>query len=585
MVSAQGRIPAPVGSSSLVSPPPPAAPNQEIRALFWSLAILLGLLQVWAHRYEVAPDGISYIEIARAGGKDFINGYWSPLYPFLLRLAFRVFPASLFWESTVVHLANLTISLFVLACFEGFLKELLRMREASREFQSVDALFSIRSFWIAGYIFFLWAGHFWVTPVWVTPDLLVAGLTYLATVALLRVHRGAASWPTFASLGVVLGLAYLAKTPMFLLAFVFLACAAWLAASSKAVNISVALIFFLVVAAPFVFLLSNAKGRLSFGESGQINYAEFVNGAPKYVHWQGQPTGTGIPTHPTREILSAPPIYEFATPIRGSYPPWRDPSYWYAGIRPHFSIRGQLLALYRTASAYLRIFSVTGALYAVLIAVFILKKRCKSVLVKFGGRRKAWLVWVPAYAALAMYALVHVEARFVGGFLLMLLMNVLARMRLSPSARSSWLPRLACGIILTPAIAVLCSAALNLSRVVSPKPFEQWEVAQSLNRMGISPGSNVACLGTGLDAYWAHLAQVRIVAEVPDPGRENFLQANAEQRSDIMHQLANFGVTAVLTKFPDVARSSESWQPIAGTRYFVCLLSPNATPVGEKGAN
>ena len=559
--------------------PPATAPGRNIRALFWSLAILLGLLQVWAHRFEVAPDGISYIEIARAGGPDFINGYWSPLYPFLLRLIFGIFPTSLYWESTVVHFANLAIFLLCLASFELFLRQLLLLRQAAPEFQGGDALFSVRSFWIAGYILFLWAGHFWVTPVWVTPDLLVASLAFLATAALLRGHRGAAGPMTFAWLGLVLALAYLAKTPMFLLAFVFLACAAALATHNAVANVSIAFALFLIIAAPFVFFLSSTKGRLTFGDSGKINYAEFVNGAPKYVHWQGKPPGTGIPAHPTREVLSDPPLYEFSTPLPGSYPPWHDPSYWYEGVQAHFSVKGQPLALYRTASAYFRIFSITGVLYAVLLAVLILKKSGKVSIAKFAT--PAWLIWVPAFAAVAMYALVHVEARFVGEFLLMLLISFLARVRSNPSEGKPWVPKVARIIVLAPAVAVLCAGVLDVSQIISSKPFEQWAVAQQLQKMGISAGSHVGYIGIGLDAYWAHLAQVGIVAEVPDSGRASFLQASAEEKNEVMRKFRDFGAIAVLTKFPDVARSTDSWQQIPGTRYFIWLLSTRVKPAAE----
>ena len=585
MVSVGGRTAAPALDSPSTSTSAAALPDWRLRALFWFVATLFGALQVWAHRFDVAPDGISYIEIAQSGAKDFINGYWSPLYPSLLRLAFRIFPTSLYSESTVVHLANLLISLFSLACFEVFLKELLRLRKASPDFQNGDALFSNRGLWAAGYIFFFWAGHFWVTPAWITPDLLVAGLTYLATAALLRIHREAGNWFPFASFGVILGLAYLAKTPMILLAFVFLACAAWLAQVRKTVNASIALLCFLLVAAPFVFWLSSVKGRLTFGDSGKINYAEFVDGAPKYVHWQGEPPGTGVPAHPTRQILSSPPLYEFSTPVRGSYPPWYDPSYWYEGIKPHLSVEGQLLALYRTASAYIRIFSVTGVLYVVFVPLIFFAKRNQLAFANLGVAKRTWLVWLPAYAALGMYALVHVEARFVGGFLLMLLIGVLARVRLSRSSGPPWLTKLAYSIALAPAIAVLCAVALNISRIASTRSFEQWAVAQALHKIGIPTGSNVGYIGTALDAYWAHLAQVRIVTEIPDSGRASFVQSTVEQQNEIARKFRQVGVTTVLTKSPDVARSSETWQPIPETRYFVWRLEPNSPASGEKRPN
>jgi hypothetical protein len=577
-IPALAPIPATASSNSL-------SPEPNIRKLFWLLALLLGGLEVWAHRFVVAPDGISYIEVARAGGGDFINAYWSPLYPFLLRLAFRSLSTSLYWESSVVHFVNLAVLLFSLACFETFLKELLRVRQASPQFQNGDAPLSQGRLWMAGYVFFLWAVHFWVTPAWITPDLLVASFAFLATAMLLRIYRRVAGWLTFASLGLILGLAYLAKTPMFLLGCVFLACASGLSTSRKILNVSTALAFFLAIAAPFVFLLSSAKGRLTFGDSGKINYAEFVDGAPKYVHWQGQPPGTGVPLHPTREILSTPLLYEFSAPVRGSYPPWYDPSYWYEGITPHLSVKGQLLALYRTASSYFRIVSVTGVLYIVFLPLLVLAQRRELTFGKFGRDKRIFFVWVPAYAALVMYALVHVEARFVGGFLLMLVMNLLARVRLVDSPRLRWLAKLAGVVVLVPAIAVVSAAALNVTRGASKRSFEEWEVAQALHNMGISGGSSVGCVGTGLDAYWAHLAQVRIVAEVPDLARASFVQASPERKAEIMRKFRDLGVAAVVTKFPDVENSSYHWQEISGTHYFVWRFEPNRPLATERMPN
>jgi 4-amino-4-deoxy-L-arabinose transferase-like glycosyltransferase len=576
-IPALAPIPATASSNSL-------SPEPNIRKLFWLLAFLLGGLEVWARRFDVAPDGISYMEVARAGGSDFINAYWSPLYPFLLRLAFRSLSTSLYWESSVVHFVNLAVLLFSLACFEIVLKELLRVRQASPQFQNGHAPLSQGRLWMAGYVFFLWAVHFWVTPAWITPDLLVASFAFLATAMLLRIYRRGAGWLTFASLGLILGLAYLAKTPMFLLGCVFLACASRLSTSRKILHVSTALAFFLAIAAPFVFLLSSAKGRLTFGDSGKINYAEFVDGAPKYVHWQGEPPGTGVPLHPTREILSTPLLYEFSAPVRGSYPPWYDPSYWYEGITPHFSVKGELLALYRTASSYFRIISVTGVLYIVFVPLLVLAQRRELTFGKFGSDKRIFLVWVPAYAALVMYALVHVEARFVGGFLLMLVMNLLARVRLVDSPRLRWLAKLAGVVVLVPAIAVVSAAALNVTRGASKRSFEEWEVAQALHNMGIS-GVGVGYVGTGLDAYWAHLAQVRIVAEVPDLARPSFVQASPERKAEVIREFRDLGVAAVVTKFPDVASSDDHWQGISDTHYFIWPFEPNRRPATERMPN
>src|SRR5271167_2870431 len=87
--------------------------------LCWGVVAALGLLQVCAHRHVMNPDGISYLEIARAGisgWHGFVNAYWSPLYPFLISLVLRMFQPSIYWEFTVAHLLNFGIYLAAFAC-------------------------------------------------------------------------------------------------------------------------------------------------------------------------------------------------------------------------------------------------------------------------------------------------------------------------------------------------------------------------------------------------------------------------------------------------------------------------------------
>jgi hypothetical protein len=268
---------------------------------------------------------------------------------------------------------------------------------------------------------------------------------------------------------------------MFPLAFVFLICGFLaLGADRQAMaRVALAALVFLVIAAPFVVSLSRAKGRITFGDTGRISYAEYINDAPKFVHWEGAPPGTGIPVHPQRKLLAEPPLYEFARPIGGSYPLWYDSSYWYEGIKPHFSFKGQLMAIYRTMSSYLRIFSVTGTLYAVFVAIFCLVRKSGS----WGsGWREEKFIWLPLAAAFGMFALVHVEPRFVGGFGLMLLMRLLAGVRFAkPVVAGGTLSGLASVIILAPTLAIVFSTGKNLREIARPASFEQWEVARGLH--------------------------------------------------------------------------------------------------------
>ncbi len=162
--------------------PAAAPPKLHPRIFFWCVALVLGLLHVWAHRNDVSPDSISYIEIAwataRSGLQQIVNAYWSPLYPFLLSLVFRQFHPPVQWEFTAAHLLNFAVYLASLASFELFLEELILQRQAACESHEKSLHVSPRTVWIWGYVFFLWASYFWLGLAWVTPDLCVAVLVY-----------------------------------------------------------------------------------------------------------------------------------------------------------------------------------------------------------------------------------------------------------------------------------------------------------------------------------------------------------------------------------------------------------------------
>ena len=555
--------------------PAGAPPQHNLRIFFWCVALVLGLLNVWARRNEVSPDGISYIEIAwataRGGLHQIVNGYWSPLYPFLLSLVFRYFHPPVQWEFTAAHLLNFAVYVASLASFELFLKELILARQASGEFAEKSTPAPPRTIWIWGYVFFLWASYFWLGTAWVTPDLCVAAVVYVSTALLFRIRRGRGSWLVFAGLGAFLGLGYLTKAAMFPLAFVFLFsafCLGGMAGGSfraAALRTLFATAVFAGFAMPLVLALSAAKGRPTFGDSGSISYTEYIDHATKSVHWQGEPPGTGKPLHPTRKLLSDPPVYEFAYPIQGSYPPWYDPSYWYEGVRPHFLLRGELWALFRAANLYLKIFSKSGALWVVFVAVWVAREKALA----WGGfAAGAWFVILPSVAALAMYSLVLVEFRYVAPFGLMLLLWMLARMRIVTAAEPQLVRRLYSVVMLAPTLAATWPVARDLYDVMRNEPYEPWIVAQQLHEMGIAPGTDVGYIGKG-DTYWAHLAGVRIIVEVPDKDQQRFVTADAARRQQVLALFSSVGAKAVITRNAEAANPTDGWRPIPGTYRFI----------------
>ena len=108
----------------------------------WLLAIALGAVHTWADRFSMNADGISYIDMGiaywRGDWTMAINGYWSPLYAWLVGLALLLLAPTPYWEFPAVHLVNFVVYLCAFGCFHFFLTELLRDPGASRGLVTVD---------------------------------------------------------------------------------------------------------------------------------------------------------------------------------------------------------------------------------------------------------------------------------------------------------------------------------------------------------------------------------------------------------------------------------------------------------------
>ena len=193
--------------------------------------------------------------------------------------------------------------------------------------------------WILGYSLFIWS-TIGDLVLLINPDLLVTASALLAAGLLLRMEvAGGARKALYVWFGVCLGFGYLAKAILFPMAFVFLAMMIAISKSSLRRNsrwLALAMLIFVAIASPEIVLLSHAKGRITFSDTAKLNLAWFNYQLP-YRNWQGQPPGTGTPVHPTRKLFDHPAVYEFNGPLRSSYPPWFDPSYWNEGLSPKFS--------------------------------------------------------------------------------------------------------------------------------------------------------------------------------------------------------------------------------------------------------
>jgi len=96
----------------------------------------------------------------------------------------------------------------------------------------------------------------------------------------------------------------------------------------------------------------------------------------------------------------------------------------------------------------------------------------------------------------------------------------------------------------------------------------------------LRPGDKVAwvrpnAFNSKQDYSWAHLAGLRIIAEVPDGQQDRFWSVRPAQRMALLDSVAQTGAVAfVVTGMPD-GFSENGWKPLGSTGYWVYLLSPS----------
>jgi len=574
--------------------------HQPLRAIFWSAAAIMGALYAWIGRHAMNPDGVSYLDMAdsylRGDWGSAINAYWSPFYSWLLGLAMFILKPSPYWEFPVVHLVNFVIFLGALGCFDFFLRELLRYNRKRADELSESGFVALPEWLLLGlgYTLFIWISLSYITLWIATPDMCVAAFVYLISGMLLRIRMGYTGWPIFILLGVVLGLGYLAKAAMFPLAFIFLASGMLSVGNLKRAvpRMLIALVVFLSVAGPFIGALSLNKGRPTIGDSGKLNYSWYVNGTTRKHHWQGDPPGSGAPKHPTRKIHDSPAIYEFGAPVGGTYPAWYDPPYWYEGVDVHFDLNKQVDVLRSNAEVYFNLFFyLQGALIAGILILFYMSRRWWLCLKDIIGH---WNLLIPVVAALSMYAAVTLELRYVAPFILILWMVIYSGIRLSAPQRPVKLATYATAIVLLTVIAdtnlalpgphpspTLLESYHTANSLISGESAinKHWEAANALNLAGVQPGDKVAYIGNSFGAYWARLAGVQIVAEMPDlriQGDKNFWDADDSVKSEAIRAFAKTDAKVIVAyiKARDVVNNAiaNGWRRLGNTNFYIYNL-------------
>jgi hypothetical protein len=543
------------------------------RRELWFAGVVLAIVLVWASRFFVNPDGVSFLDLSDdiAAGQwgSAVNAHWGPLYPAILSVWLRPLSPGSPFESTAVHALNGVLFLVSIGTFDFFLRELgASQRKISGDKPAWAMAIDSPAGLNAAYAIFFFCCLVLVGVRVVTPDMLLVALLFAAAALIVRIERGEAGVTAFIFLGALLGLGFLAKAVM-LPVSLFLMAASFFATRKipeYAAKHSIAVAMFAVFVAPQIVSLSIKAGRPTFSNSAEIVYGLKVNRYPKL--WNGKPEGSGTPLNPIVAINENPNAFAFPVNLpHRTYPLWDDPAVWYEGMTPHFNVSDQRAALSRNLKSDLG-FSLK-ILLPLLVVLLFRDRRIRPRHLLFVGT--AMLVTVA-------YLFLHIESRLAGPWLAIIVTSLLAGVAIDPRGI-----RRTAGVYAVHLVTAIC--LISIVTYVIDQSFSSkadrglvsqnlpYEVAQRVHALAIPRGARVALVGDESDIYWARLSGVQVAFQIPLPEADSYWAMSAAARDSLHRMLAARGASAVIASWTAPPDSLGEWHRVAGTRFSILPLT------------
>jgi hypothetical protein len=265
-----------------------------------------------------------------------------------------------------------------------------------------------------------------------------------------------------------------------------------------------------------------------------------------------------------------PLVYEFASPIKGSYPIHYDPTHFHTTHR-RFDLRVQIRTIAHHAKMYVTWFGPLALGTLVLLAAS--RDRRRTAL----GMLAHWPLLLPTLAALAMYSLVLLEGRYVVPFAIILwacLLDGIYRAGDADASRLVGAVALVLGAWLVVPVAFYASGVPDLIRQSRVDPDVHRAAASRLRELGVPAGAKFGVIGRGSWQYWAHLGGYRITAEAPHDVRTPSVDSvwtSTTVYQRVVRAFSDAGVDVIVTEAP-AADTVRGWRRVGTAGYPLYVL-------------
>jgi hypothetical protein len=537
-------------------------------------------------RWNVDPDGVSYVDLALAfaahGPSALVSGYWSPLFPALLGIAYKIVPPTIETMYRTAHAVSFGLFVVTTFSFAGLLRKLSARASAFRESGARAQVAAVAIAWCA-YALLVLKG---VGVRLVTPDSGVCLVTFWVTGELLALRDAPWRASRWMRLGLVLGLSYWWKAILFPTGLVAFAAAAVVALrrhdarrgplAGAAAYAAVALILMVPV--------SRVAGRVTFGETGRINYLWYVNNVPYVWNRCRDPRVSDAFTERFGRVRADSVV--FLDPLTCALPEmvaevtqplWFDVSQWYREAHAAPTLELQSRAIGNNAR-----FVVDALSEYAPFAFPVLLIAGLAALAMGGVPRTSWPVAALLLAPTASYLIVYVELRHVSPFFVVAAAAVpLLVLRAGARARPLFWT-LAAIVFGDTAVRLSTQTLIELTFVrhavrgtMPDRSSDSQRVARALAAAGLAPGTRVVGINNLWNAEWAQLAGLRIRAEIPElvrsvPDIDRSLRDPCTEAA-WSDALRHIGIEAAVARIPTGFTAPRAFEHAWGEFYFLRL--------------